>query len=209
MPRSSIVKCMLVWMVCPIVQQNSAPLSFTQLDITEKLFLAALLATLLTLSPYVTACFKWYPDTVLCDSLCKTLWQRSPKPKKCWPSIPSDYRMVAVTSFIMWTFKSLFAQQLRPCKISNTQREVPIFILIPFHYQSFLLVSEPIVFPDRLWAEEDLDSTAGRQPMLKMHGLVWGASNYVSVKPNVLCICKVDSPIIFSVFLLWWDRANV
>lgn len=33
----SIVKCLLVWKLCPVVQQNSAPLSFTQLDITEKL----------------------------------------------------------------------------------------------------------------------------------------------------------------------------
>lgn len=43
---------------------------------------------------------------------------------------------------------------------------------------------------------EDLDSTAGRQLSLKMHGLVQEASNSVSVKQKVPDICKVDSPII-------------
>lgn len=94
---------------------------------------------------------------------------------------------------------------LRPCKMQQKKKKNPIFILIRFHYQLFLLVSESIVFPDRLRAREDLDNTAGRQPLLKMHGLVWGASNCISVKPNVLCICKDDSPIISCVSRLRWE----
>lgn len=101
----------------------------------------------------------------------------------------------------MWTLKNLFVQQLRLQNV--TRREIPIFILILFHYQLFLLVSESFVFPDSLWAREDLDRTAGRQPVLKMHGLVCGTSNYsmylwsqmsfVSVKPTLLsffCVFK-------------------
>lgn len=72
-------------------------------------------------------------------------------------------------------------QQLRPIHYVRSdlvkcnkkkKKKNPIFILIRFHYQLFLLVSESIVFPDRLRAREDLDNTAGRQPLLKMHGLV-------------------------------------
>lgn len=69
-----------------------------------------------------------------------------------------------------------------------------------------------IAFPGRLWDKKGLDKTQGRQPMPKMHGLVWGASNNISVKSKVICVSEVDGSFIFFVykttFLSWQARAN-
>lgn len=160
-----------------------------------KMFLAVPLPSL---SPCVTFCFKLYPDTILCNILPEPSGSllHSLKPKKWWPSVPSWLQDGGSDIIHHEDFQETAWATTQTLQ-NVTQREIPIFILILFHYQLFLLVRKSIVFLDRLWAKEDLDSRAGRQPVLKMHCLVWGSSNYVSVKPNVLCICKFDGPIIF------------
>lgn len=71
-------------------------------------------------------------------------------------------------------------QRLRP----DTKTEIPIFILVLFHYQLFLLVSKSIVFPGRLWAKEDLDNTLETTANAED---AWPC--LVSLK---LCICKAN-----------------
>ena len=65
-----------------------------------------------------------------------------------------------------------------------------------FHYQLLPQVSKSIVFPDRLWRKETLDSAARKEPRLKMYCLVQ--------KSLKQCICEVKG----SLYLQSWQFSH-